>query len=161
MRKPFSGVDKEFRPFWRNYVFQSLLATLAVFVALLLFSMQHPVIIASVGATAFIVFARPKSVTARSRNAIGGHLIGLFCGFLCTLIPQPSFLHSAIAYSLAVGLSIFLMVVADTEHPPASGTALGVAVEGYSMSLMFAILTSVVVLSLIHRFLRPFLRDLT
>ena len=161
MQKSFAGMDEEFTSHWKSYVFQSLLATLAIFVALLLFSMQHPVIIASVGATTFIVFAMPKSVTAKPRNVVGGHLVGLFCGFLCTLIPQFSFSHPAVAYSLAVGLSIFVMVVTDTEHPPASGTALGVAVEGYSMSLMIAVITSVIVLSLAHRFLKPLLRDLT
>ena len=154
-------MDEEFASHWKSYIFQSLLATLAIFVALLVFTLQHPVIIASIGATAFIVFARPDSVTAKARNVVGGHLVGLFCGFLCTLIPQFSSAHPAVAYSLAVGLSILIMVVADTEHPPASGTALGVAVEGYSVSLMIAVITSVMILSLAHGFLKPFLRDLT
>jgi CBS-domain-containing membrane protein len=154
-------MDKEFASHWKSYVFQSLLATLSIFVVLLVFTLQHLVIIASIGATTFIVFAMPNSVTAKARNVVGGHLVGLFCGFLCTLIPNFSFSHSAIAYSLIVGLSIFIMVVADVEHPPASGTALGVAVEGYSASLMIAVVTSVIVLSLAHHFLKPFLRDLT
>ena len=48
-------MDEEFASHWKSYVLQSLLATLAIFVALFVFTMQHPVIIASIGATAFIV----------------------------------------------------------------------------------------------------------
>ena len=161
MKRPLAGMDEEFVSHWKSYIFQGLLATLAIFVALLVFTLQHPVIIASIGATAFIVFARPDSVTARARNVVGGHLVGFLAGSLCALIPQSTFLHDAVAYSLAVGLSIFIMVIADVEHPPAAGTALGVAIEGSSMSLMIAFITSVVVLSLAHHLLKPFLRDLT
>jgi CBS-domain-containing membrane protein len=90
MRKPFAGMDEEFTSQWKSYVFQSLLATLTIFVVLFIFAMQHPVIIASIGATAFIVFAMPDSITAKPRNVVGGHLVGLFCGFLCALIPLTS-----------------------------------------------------------------------
>jgi CBS-domain-containing membrane protein len=151
---------EEFRLFWKNYIFQSLLAALTTSIILLLLSMEHAVIIASIGASAFIVFAMPTNITARPRNVIGGHLIGLLCGSVCALIPQPSSLHSAIVYSLAVGLSFFLMVIANAEHPPASGTALGVAITGFSLDAMAAVITSTVILSLAHHFLRPFLRDL-
>ena len=153
-------MTKELRS-WKNYIFQSLLATMTTFIVLLLLSMEQAVIIASIGATAFIVFAMPTSITARPRNVIGGHLIGLLCGSICALIPQPSFLHSGIAYSLAVGLSFFMMVIADAEHPPASGTALGVAITGFSWNATIAVITSAVVLSLVHHSLRPFLRDIT
>jgi CBS-domain-containing membrane protein len=159
MHRSFGEMVEEVRRFWKNYVFQSLLATLTIFVALLIFTMQHPVIIASLGATAFVVFAMPKSVTAEPRHVVGGHLVGLLSGSLCASIPL-TFFHFAIAYSLAVGFSIFIMVIADIEHPPASGTALGVAITGTSMNLALAVITSVVVLSLAHHLLKPILRDL-
>jgi CBS-domain-containing membrane protein len=164
MHRSFGEMVEEVRRFWRNYVFQSLLATLTIFVALLVFTRQHPVIIASLGATAFIVFAMPESDTAEARHVVGGHLVGLLCGSVCASIPltpvKCTGFHSAVAYSLAVGFSIFIMVSADIEHPPASGTALGVAITGTSMSLAAAIMSSVVILSLAHYFLRPVLRDL-
>lgn len=134
---------------------------MTTFIVLLLLSMEQAVIIASIGATAFIVFAMPTSITARPRNVIGGHLVGLVCGSACALIPQSSTLHSAVVYSLAVGLSFFLMVTVDVEHPPASGTALGVVITGFSWKVVIAIITSAVILSLAHRLLKPFLRDLT
>ena len=152
---------EKFKLFWKNYLYQSFLATLAVLVVLLFLSIEQAVIIASIGASAFIVFAMPKNVTAKPRNVIGGHIVGLLSGSLCTLLPQPSFLYSISAYSLAVGISIFIMVVIDTEHPPAAGTALGVAMKGFSLHVAIAVITSAVILSSIHYILKSSLKDLT
>lgn len=140
---------------------QSVLASLSVFIVLYFLSLEHAVIIASIGSTAFIVFAMPDSVTAQTRNVIGGHLVGLFYGSLFSLLPQPALIYSIIMYSLAVGASIFTMVVTDTEHPPAAGTALGVVMTGISLDVFIAVVMSIIILSLIHRLLKPYMRDLT
>lgn len=161
MKKILIKIDAEFRQHWKSYVLQSMLATVAVFIALYFLSMQHAVIIASLGATAFIVFTMPENITAQTRNVIGGHIVGLFCGFLFSLIPHPSLLSSLLVYSLAVGVSIFIMVVTDTEHPPASGTALGVVMTGITLNVLIAVLLSVIILSVIHRLCKPYLKDLT
>jgi len=142
-------------------VLQSILATLSVFIVLYFLSIQHAVIIASIGATAFIVFAMPDSVTAQARNVIGGQLVGLFYGFLFSLIPQSTLINSIMVYSLAVGATIFTMVVTDTEHPPAAGTALGIAMTGISLDVFIAVSISIILLSLIHRFLKSNMKDLT
>ena len=160
MKKSITKMVEELRLFWKNYIFQSFLATLTIFIVLLFLSIEHAVIIASIGATAFIVFAMPKSITAKPRNVIGGHLVGFLSGFLCALIPHPSFLYSILIYSFAVGLSIFVMVVTDTEHPPASGTALGIAITGFDLNAAIALITSAIMLSLAHHFFKPYLRDL-
>lgn len=154
-------IREEFRALWKNYLYQSFLAALVVFIVLLLLTAEHAVVIASIGSTAFIVFTMPRNITAAPRRVIGGHLIGLFSGSLCALIPQPSIFSSVIVYSLAVGISILLMVATDTEHPPAGGTALGVAITGFSPSVVVAVLTSSIMLSLAHRFSKRFLKDLT
>ncbi len=140
---------------------QSILATLSVFIVLYFLSLQHAVIIASIGATAFIVFTMPDNITAQARNVIGGQLVGLLYGFLFSLIPQPTLIYSIIVYSLAVGATIFTMVVTNTEHPPAAGTALGVAMTGISLDVFIAVIISVILLSLIHRFFRSHMKDLT
>ena len=132
-----------------------------VFIVFLVLHVQEAVVIASIGATAFIVFTMPKSITARPRRIIGGHLVGFASGALCSLIPHSMVIPSIIVYSLAVGISILLMVTLDFEHPPASGTALGTAITGFSPYLLLAVLTSSIVLALAHRFLRRFLKDLT
>jgi CBS-domain-containing membrane protein len=154
-------IRREFKRLWKNYLYQSFLATIVVFIVLLLLNMENAVVIASIGATAFIVFTMPRNVTAAPRRVIGGHLIGLFSGSLCALIPHSSILPSIVVYSLAVGISILLMVALDAEHPPAGGTALGVAITGFSPNVMIAVLTSSIVLSLAHRFCKKFLKDLT
>jgi CBS-domain-containing membrane protein len=151
----------KFRRYWKNYTIQSLLATGSVFIVIYFLSMQHAVIVASIGATTFIVFAMPEGLTAKTRNVIGGHIVGLLCGFLCSLVSHPSILSSALVYALAVGVSMFIMVATDTEHPPAAGTALGVAMTGITLPVLIVVVLSIVILSILHRLLRPFLRDLT
>ncbi|MFC1897053.1 HPP family protein [Chloroflexota bacterium] len=123
--------------------------------------MQRVVIIASIGATAFIVFTMPKNSTARPIKIIGGHIIGLGSGALASIILNNIVFPHIIVYSLAVGLSMFLMVALDLEHPPASGTALGVAITGFSVDVLVMVITSSVVVALAHKYLSRFLKDLT
>lgn len=155
-----SRLAKDFRILWKNYVLQSLLATISIFIVLLFLSLQHAVVIASIGATTFIIFTMPNSIAAKSKNVIGGHLIGFTCGALSTLIPHTSFLTTITVYSLAVGLSILIMVIMDLIHPPASGTALGTAMTGFSYEALTAVIISTVLLSLIKHILNPYLKDL-
>jgi CBS-domain-containing membrane protein len=157
MKKSFKKIDREFRQHWKNYVMQSILATIAVFIVLYFLNLRHAVIIASIGATAFIIFAMPESITAQPRNVIGGQLVGLFFGFIFSLFPQ----YHIIMYALAVGASIFTMVVIDTEHPPAAGTALGVAITGITWEVFVAVTASIILLSIIHVLAKPYIRDLT
>ena len=161
LKKIFIKTDEEFKQYWKHYVLQSVLATLAVFIVISFLSLQHAVIVASLGATAFIVFAMPASITARARNVIGGHIVGLFCGFLFSLIPHTALVSSVLVYSLAVGVAIFTMVITDTEHPPAAGTALGVVMTGITLNVLIAVTGSIVILSLIHWLFKPYLKDLT
>lgn len=161
MKKSFKKIDREFRQHWKHYVIQSLIATVSVFIVLYFLSLQHAVIIASIGASAFIVFAMPDNITAQPRNLIGGQLVGLFCGFLFSLLPHADLLLTLFIYSLAVGSAIFIMVVIDMEHPPAAGTALGIAITGISLDVLIAVSLSIVLLSLIHKIFKPYMRDLT
>jgi CBS-domain-containing membrane protein len=161
MTRSITKMFQEFRRYWKHYVLQCLLATFVVFVVLLALSLKNAVIIASIGATTFIVFAMPRMLTANPRNVIGGHTTGLIVGSLCFLIPHSTVFYAALSYSLAVGLSIFIMVVIDTEHPPAAATALGFAMSGFSLKTAIALVLSIVVLSLVHYFFRAHLKDLT
>tara|TARA_B100001142_G_C14272173_1_gene631329 strand:+ start:236 stop:397 length:162 start_codon:yes stop_codon:yes gene_type:complete len=52
------------------------------------------------------------------------------------------------------------MVVLDFEHPPAAGTALGMTLVGYSTSAAIAIITSVLLLTIIAYISKPYLKDL-
>jgi len=158
---PLRKIIRELRQYWKNYLFQSLLASLTIFISLLLLNIKrNPVIIASIGATAFVVFAMPKDYTASFKNVLGGHLIGIFSGLVSSLIPHHNYLSTILIYSLAVGLSIFIMVISDTEHPPASGTALGIAISGFSLELVGILLGMVLIISLIRRIFKPYLKSL-
>jgi len=164
VRRSLKKMLEELAAYWKNYVLQCLLATGTIFMVLAFLTMERAVIVASIGATTFIVFAMPNNLTAQPRNVIGGHLVGLVCGTLCVLLPAWRHPYELLMYSLAVGLSMFVMVVTDTEHPPASGTALGVAIGGFSTGLIrvaIAVVTSALVLSFVRHAFRRRLKDLT
>jgi CBS-domain-containing membrane protein len=152
--------DKKFKPHWKNYVFQTIGATIVITLVLLLFHMNRLVIVASIGASAFIVFAMPRYPTAKARNLIGGHSIALIVGALCNLIPEVVFLLTVIVDAFAVGVALFLMAITETEHPPAASTALGVAVSGISFDMVIAVLLSTILLSLIHMLFKKQLKNL-
>ncbi len=160
-KRRWSRIRAAFPGLWKNYIYQSLIATIIIFIILLMLDRENAVVIASIGSSAFIVFTMPRMITARPRRLIGGHIIGLISGSLCALIPHTATITSISVFALAVGISMFLMVALDFEHPPASGTALGVAITGFSVSVMLAVVTSSLVLSLAHHFSRRFLKDLT
>ena len=159
----------EFKAHWENYVFQSLLATVVVFVIFWALGVREAVIIASLGATTFVIFALPHSLMAKPRNVIGGHIVGLGCGvigaLIAGLVPEQFELASngaghAAAYAISIGLAMFIMVVIDTEHAPAAGTALGVAINGFSMNIALTVILFSVLMILICRLLRRHMRDL-
>lgn len=160
MKRTILQMIEEFRRHWKHYVLQSVFATVVMVAVFMVLSMENVVVVASLGSTAFVIFAMPNSITAKPQNVIGGNIVGLISGSVCALIPQPYFIVSLLAYALAVGISIFVMVVTDTEHPPASGLALGLAITGFSWDVGIAIVTAVVVLSMVHHFCKSMIRDL-
>jgi len=154
-----SGLER-FRSAWKAYLLQSFLAGLTAFVILLVLSLENAVVIAALGASAFIVFGRPFDLTARPRNVIGGHMLGFLIGSACSLLPQEPMLATLLSYALSVGLAVFLMVVLYMQHPPAAATALGVAMRGCSWETFLAVLTFTLVLSVVHFASKSRLRNL-
>jgi len=146
---------------WKSYLWQSACATAAVLVVLLILSLEEAVVISSIGATTFIVFMKPHNPFATPRSVVGGHLVGVLVGTAFALLPHPTPWATAVVYALTVGSALLLMAVTDTEHPPAAGTALSVVMAGGTWWIaVIAILTSALLLSLFHRLLRPYLKDL-
>jgi len=159
-----SRMRSEFKQLWPNYLFQSILCALCVLSVLWVLGEGQFVIIAAIGASSFIVFAMPKAVTAQPKSIIGGYLLGLAIGALSWLIPATTFNSQIIVYSSVVGLTMFAMVATDTEHPPACGTALGVAIRSWAdtqtLSVMLTIVVSAAILAVAHVVLARFLKDL-
>ncbi len=152
--------DRRFGPHWVNYILQAVMATVSVFIVLVVLRQQHLVVAASLAATTFTVFAMPGSVTASTRNVVGGHIVGLVFGSGFALIAQEVPLAPDAIYALAVGCAMLVMTATNTEHPPAAGTALGVVIGGFSVRLVLGVVVGVIVLAIIHRILKPLLRDL-
>jgi CBS-domain-containing membrane protein len=78
-------------------------------------------LIGSFGATAVLVYGATNSPLAQPRNLVGGHLISAFVGVsIYKLCPDMLWLSSG----LSVALSIVLMQITKTLHPPGGATAL-------------------------------------
>ncbi|BAZ97462.1 MULTISPECIES: HPP family protein [Dehalococcoides] len=151
---------RELKIHWKLYLFQSFLATLVLFIIALTLSIENAVVIASIASTAFIVFTQPSSPPAVPRRIFWGHVLGFCIGCLVNLIPHQYMLTDALVYALAVGLCIFLMMIMDLKHAPAAGTALGVAITGFSSGVLIAVVTSALVLSMAQSRMKGFLKDL-
>lgn len=83
-------------------------------------------VVASMGASAVLLFATPHSALSQPWPVLGGHLISAFIGITCA-----KFLDNPIyAGALAVSLSIAAMHYLRCLHPPGGATALVSVVGG-------------------------------
>ena len=153
-------IDSKFPKHWKRYLIQSSYAATTVFFITITLS-NSPVIIASIGATAFIVFAMPNNIAAEPKRIIGGHFLGFFIGSCFAVFPfMDVVLFKALWFSLSVGITILFMVVLDLEHPPAAGTALGMTLIAYSSTSVVTIFISVLFLAIVGHLSKPYLKDL-
>lgn len=117
-----------------------------IFILLLLTSVTKALwIMAPFGASCVLAFGVWDSPLSQPRNIIGGHLIATSVGLLCkSLLGQ-----SLVVTAFAVGLSIALMMLTKTTHPPAGADPLVVLlssnVMGWSFLFMPVLLGSVVI----------------
>lgn len=78
-------------------------------------------LIGSFGASSVLVYGIIQSPFSQPRNLVGGHLISAFIGVtIHKLVPDIIW----IAAPLAVSLSIVMMQITKTLHPPGGATAL-------------------------------------
>ncbi|MFW6132359.1 MAG: HPP family protein [Planctomycetota bacterium] len=164
--------DSHFRRNKLHYLLQCLLASAAMFTVLAAMrSTSNTAVMASLGASAFIAFTMPQRHVSRARFLIGGYVVGTAAGtaawWLTRFVPLPEqfvfiadFPHVVFG-AAAVGLAIFVMVVTNTEHPPAAGLALGFAIlEQWSWLTPAVVLGGIAGLCGVKLLLRPVLRDL-
>ena len=170
MVKPVRILDKKFRENIRNYLLQCGMATIAILIILLFLDiLTETAIIASLGATAFIVFTMPNSYSSKTRPLVGGYLVGIIVGIalhfiatssLITSLPiSPTFTIAGFG-AISVGIAIFIMVATDTEHPPAAGIALGLILNVWEPTTILYIIIAVLLLTTIKKALRPIMLDL-
>ncbi|WP_413997709.1 HPP family protein [Flavobacterium sp. W1B] len=83
-------------------------------------------LIGSFGASSVLIYGVIQSPLAQPRNLVGGHLISAIVGVtVAKFVPDVLWLTSA----LSVSISIVLMQLTKTLHPPGGATAL-IAVTG-------------------------------
>ena len=154
---------------FKRYALQCGLAGLAVVILLLVLdAVTQTVLIAALGASAFIAFAVPHSLHSSPRHMIGGYVIGILSGCLMAMLASAMNISSdAVAHAvvvifgaLAISLAMFTMVVTRTEHPPAAALALGLVLNEWNLLTLIVVLSGIVALSLIKRLVLPWLLDL-
>ncbi len=147
MKRPaWRLLDPNFQTNASLYAAQCMLATVAIFAVLLVLdSVTQTVLVASLGASSFIAFTMPHVEASRPRYLLGGYLMGTLTGCTMSLLGDLFFVDlpaaSLVLAALATGSAIFLMVITDTEHPPAAALALGYALNdwnGLTVGVVFA-----------------------
>ena len=149
-------------------IFQSLLLFICVGLILLLYSSFGGKIIASLGASGFILFVAPHANVSRARNLVGGYFCGAITGILSNLLygqaSELSFFGADYALVLicaaAPALAMFLMTTVNMMHPPAAAFALGLSVEPEAIETAIAAMIGIGLLCLTRFMLKKYLRDL-
>lgn len=91
-----------------------------------------PWVVASMGASAVLLFAVPMGSLSQPWPFAGGHLIsGLIGVTVAAFIQEPIF-----AAAVAVSLAIFVMYVTGSLHPPGGATALTMVAGGDAIQSM-------------------------
>lgn len=106
--------------------FTGILATFYISRAFLGDTPAGQLMVASMGATAVLLFAVPHGKLSQPWPVIGGHLISAAIGVSCVLwIPEI-----IIALPLAAGLSVLVMHYLECIHPPGGATAVSAVLGG-------------------------------
>jgi len=116
-------------------------------------------IVASMGASAVLLFAVPHGPLSQPWPLLGGHVISACIGISCRLLIADTFTAAA----AAVGISIAVMYYLRCIHPPGGASALSAVVSGSeveSLGYMFVItpvlLNALVILLMAFVFNYPF-----
>jgi CBS domain-containing membrane protein len=107
-----------------------------LFVMLISVAFMDPVsvvfVVASMGASAVLLFAAPHSTFSQPWPLLGGHLVSALIGVACAkFLPNPLF-AAATAVGIAIGAMHFLRCI----HPPGGATALVAVIGGDAIQSM-------------------------
>ncbi len=86
-------------------------------------------IVASMGASAVLLFAAPHGALAQPWNVLGGHLVSAVIGVACARYIPGTVLAAAASVGIAIGAMHYLRCI----HPPGGATALTAVVGGESL----------------------------
>ena len=125
----------------------SLLAIAAVFwISTAALGTDHALLlIASMGASAVLLFALPHSPLSQPWPVLGGHVIAALIGITCyQQIP-----HIIVAAAVAVAGAIVVMYYLRCLHPPGGATALAAATSGAAHQLGYQFVLTPVLLNVL------------
>jgi CBS-domain-containing membrane protein len=157
------------RESFKRYAMQCGLAGFVVLMLLLILdAVTQTVLIAALGASAFIAFAVPRTPHSGPRSMIGGYAMGMIAGCLMATLESAMNIQGAVAAhavmvifgAMAISLAMFMMVVTRTEHPPAAALALGLVLNEWDLLTLAVVMAGIMALSLIKRLVLPMLLDL-
>lgn len=101
--------------------------------------------VASMGATAVLLFAVPHGALSQPWPVVAGHLVSAFIGIVCAKLFGVTIWSPALAVGLAVGAMYYLRCI----HPPGGATALTAVIGGNAVqALGFELLVFPVLLNL-------------
>ena len=167
--KEFHLIDPIFFKKRSRYFFQSVIASIALFLVLIVGdNIARGAIIAGIaGTTALISFA-PHSYAASTRRVVGGHtlavLVGSFSIFLLSLFSidynSASEIIIYLNSSICIGILIILMGILNCEHAPSAGCLLGLTYGGVDFNSVAFIILSAIILAFIRIILLKWIRNL-
>lgn len=163
--------DEKFLENKTRYILQCFLAIIAIFwVLFVLDIISDGIVIASLGASSFIAFTMPKTQSARPRFLIGGYCVGILTGSLfdrlqhtassVLYLPTEHQSSKAIFGALAIGSAIFVMVITNTEHPPAAALSLSIVLGGFHFHTILVALIGIISLCATKKILSKYLINL-
>lgn len=165
---PWRLFDPGFKENRSHYIIQCLMATIAIGIVLLVLdTVTQTVLISALGASTFICFTMPHVKSSGSRYLVGGYILGTCAGGFISLASDYAAFESlspqviSILFgAVATGLAIFLMVLTDTEHPPAAALALGYVLNEWDALTIFVILTGIISISMFKGVFKRFMINL-
>ncbi len=91
-------------------------------------------LMAPLAGSCILAFGAWNAPFSQPRNIIGGHVLTSIIGIVFQLL----FGATILSISLAVSLSMFLMMLTKTVHPPAGANPLIILLNGYSWHYLIA-----------------------
>lgn len=130
---PTLAAHHDRRVVYAAFVFAASAVSIGAITALA-YATGHPLVVPSLGPTAFLVFNRSNLNAARPRNILVGHLIGAAAGYVALatfgLLHAPSVVDGGLtssrigAAALSIALTSAVMILLRAEHGPAGATTL-------------------------------------
>ena len=116
----------------------------------------------------FTLNCAPIKSRSSAKFVYGGYIVGFSVGCIfyflsveaISLLPAYHDHLDELFGALAIGFSIFLMVVVDLEHPPASSASLALVITDWNIWTIFITFIALTFMLLARAWLRPYLIEL-